>query len=148
MSNTSEITSEDLIFYKEGDKIYSGGFNINSILLKKGISPLNSLNRDSYDNSNTIQSSDKVSDLFNNMAVPSGLLYSNSFKPNSNYEDIIFEKNSSIEKDFYVDDNDEVLDDDIYEKLIELASINKKNNNGGTRKKNKKLHNKSKKNAK
>ena len=37
------ISSEDLIFYKDGNKIYSGGFNVNSVLLKKGHSPFISL---------------------------------------------------------------------------------------------------------
>jgi hypothetical protein len=34
MTLSSEITTDDLIYYKEGDKIYSGGFLVNSILLK------------------------------------------------------------------------------------------------------------------
>jgi hypothetical protein len=141
MSFTSEITPEDLILYKEGDKIYSGGFQVNSVLLKQGVSPFSSFQKAgqiaSDDNYNGTEetNSNSVSDLFKNLAIPSGLLYlPNKLKTND------FEENEIIQKDTYVEqevDNDYVTDD-IYDTLMDLASTNTYSK-GGTRKKRSKV---------
>ena len=48
MANTSEqIGVNDLIFQMSGGKIYSGGFTINSRLLKGGIAPITTFNNSS-----------------------------------------------------------------------------------------------------
>jgi hypothetical protein len=137
MSFTSEITPEDLILYKEGDKIYSGGFQVNSILLKQGLSPFSSFQKAgqvSSDENYNGTNSNNVSDLFKNLAIPSGLLYlPNKLKTNN------FEENEIIQKDTYVEeeiDNDfdnDYVTDDIYDKLMDLASTNTYSK-GGTKK--------------
>jgi hypothetical protein len=124
MSLSPEISADDLIYYKEGDKIYSGGFQVNSILLKKGLSPLTSYQHAGSNNEN------KVSDLFKNFAIPSGLLY---YPNKSDYgsADIIVEKDYIVQGEF---DDDEYMTEDIHDRLLELASANKQ---GGSRRKRK-----------
>ena len=142
------ITSEDLIFYKDGDKVYSGGFSVNSILLKKGGSPFITLDNQHGGDYNEIFSDDNlknsnnVSDLFKNFVVPSGLLY----LPNK--ENVSYEKEEYIHEnnaDDTSEDDDDYITDDIHERLIQLASKdNKKLSNGGS----KKLRKSGKKNTK
>jgi len=133
MSITSEITPEDLILYKEGEKIYSGGFHVNSILLKQGLSPFSSFQKagntdKEMENSDTVSNS--VSDLFKNFAVPSGLLYlPNKLKTSDFEENIIIQKDTYLEEDL----DDDYVTDDIYDRLMSLASHNKYEK-GGTRK--------------
>lgn len=116
----SFITADDLILYKEGDKIYSGGFQVNSILLKQGLPVVQRAG------TGFSSGSDKVSDLFADFAVPSGLLY----LPNNGYSG---EKDQVIEEDDYITE-------DIYDTLMDLASVKKsgtkkrKVRKGGTRK--------------
>ena len=66
----TEISAKDMIFYKEGDNIMSGGFSIDSILLHKGLSPMQTKN-----NGGALSGGDSVSSIFKNLAVPAGLLY-------------------------------------------------------------------------
>ena len=41
----SNIDGEDLVFYSGSDnQIYSGGFSVNSIMMKSGFSPFTTLN--------------------------------------------------------------------------------------------------------
>lgn len=127
MSLSSEITADDLIYYKEGDKIYSGGFQVNSILLKKGLSPLTS-----FQNAGSINENN-ISDLFKNFAVPSGLLYYPN-KIDNGSADIIIEKDYVVQGEF---DDDEYMTEDIHDRLLELASANKNGIIGGTRRKRK-----------
>lgn len=98
----SNISENDLVYHKEGDIIYSGGFNINSIMMKKGISPIFTLNHLKGGNS----SSSNVSDIFNDLAIPSGLLFLNEkFGGNKNNE--------------YTE---EYIGDDIHSELLKLVS--------------------------
>jgi hypothetical protein len=110
----SFVTADDLILYKEGDKIYSGGFQVNSILLKQGYPAIQRAGTSL--NSGT----DQVSDLFADFAVPSGLLY----LPNKN-TGISNENNQEV-----IMDDDDYVTDDIYNTLMDLASVKK----GGTKK--------------
>ena len=62
----STLGAEDLIFYSDKDNnIYSGGFKVNSIIMKNGLSPIVTLNQSGGDNLNN------VSDLFKNLVVES-----------------------------------------------------------------------------
>lgn len=131
MSSTSEITPEDLILYKEGDKIYSGGFQVNSILLKQGKSPFSSYQTAGANTSTDLDPTNNVSDLFKNYAVPSGLLYLPSKINNNDLEEnIIIQKDTYLEQEL----DDDYVTEDIYDRLIELASANKLDK-GGTRRK-------------
>jgi len=111
----SVITADDLILYKEGDKIYSGGFQVNSILLKQGHPAMQRAG------ANLNSGSDKVSDLFADFAVPSGLLY----LPNNN----TFSNEIPKDKEEILDEHDYVTDD-LYDNLMDLAAVKK----GGTKK--------------
>jgi hypothetical protein len=105
----SHISANDLIFYKEGGNIMSGGFSVESILLNKGESPMytaNSLSRleREEEEEEDVQKGGKhkqkqsegkqVSSVFKNLAVPTGLLYQPSkesnkrshFNYNENYD--------------------------------------------------------------
>jgi hypothetical protein len=107
----SVVTADDLILYKEGDKIYSGGFQVNSILLKQGLPAVQRAG------TNLESGSDKVSDLFADFAVPSGLLYLPNKNSTSDNTDVIIEE-------------DDYITDDIYDTLMDLAAVKK----GGTKK--------------
>ena len=70
-----EFTADDFLFYKAGDVIMSGGYSIDSLLLKEGISPMQTFN--SLENGNNKMGGNKASNIFENLAVPAGLLYIN-----------------------------------------------------------------------
>lgn len=93
------MENKDLIFYKENNEIKSGGYSINSFLLNNNKSATNTLNSQ--------QGGSKMSDLFKNIAVPSGLFYLNE---NKKY-------NSAIQKK-----EDGVLPDSIHDRLLELLN--------------------------
>jgi len=130
-NNISGIGANELIFNIDKDGgIYSGGFSVNSIMMKAGMSPIMTINTGQYGGSNN------VSDLFNDLVIPNwAITYNNmcggSYKDNDSDDDI--------------DD----IDDDLHDKLLELVKEhdnklkkeNKrktrkqiKNKNGGTRK--------------
>jgi len=64
------LSPVDMVFYKEGEKIMSGGFSIESLMWKNGESPMYTAN-----NPNNLTGGNSVSGIFKNLAVPSGLLY-------------------------------------------------------------------------
>jgi len=103
----SYFTGEDLVFYKENNQIMSGGYSIDSILLKEGIAPMTTFN-DSLSGGRK----EKVSNLFENLAVPAGLLYIQQ-KPKFN------EHNYDESCDHCV------LSDDIHDKLFALIELHK-----------------------
>jgi hypothetical protein len=114
---------DDFVLYKKGDKIMSGGFSIDSILLSRGMSPISTINMFRTGGSTGEENmNNNVSDIFKNLAVPSGLFYMQDKKiglqGGKKYDDIDEKYNETIH-------------DDIYEKLIGLSSVefkNKKNN--------------------
>jgi hypothetical protein len=100
MNNINYIGGDEFVFTNE-DGIQSGGFSVNSIMMKAGMSPIMTLN-------NQYGGGDKVSDLFNNLVIPNwALSYSNKMG-GAKYED----------KD---EDSDDEIDDDLHDKLIELV---------------------------
>lgn len=95
----SYFSGEDLVFYKENDKVMSGGYSINSIMLKEGISPMTTYNYSGGANTS----------LFENLAVPAGLFYMNPKKTD----------------DCLYDTNHTPLSEDIHDKLFALIEITK-----------------------
>ena len=101
------IGPNELVFnFNKDDQIYSGGFNVNSIMMKTGMSPIMTLNTEQNGGG-----TNKVSDLFKNLVVPSWTLsYPNmsggAYKDN--------EKN-------YDSDTDSDIDDDLHDKLLNLV---------------------------
>lgn len=99
----------DLIFYKNPDgKIMSGGYNVESHMLQKGISPMQTLNVSQYGGKD-----EKVSSSFENMAVPAGLYYIT--QPNhKNKEQMNYQKEHIA------------LPDDIFDKLYKMIEYDDK----------------------
>jgi hypothetical protein len=135
MSGTDIFTNKDLIMYKEGGKIMSGGYAVNSILMNSGMAPLNSYH---YGGSKSLERSiegskessiehrkerskeeeSKEISFFDNLAVPVGIFYINSDYIKSDYE----KPNTNTYEERYM------LSDDIYDKLFELASFKQSKN--------------------
>jgi len=104
----SNIDGEDLVFYSGSDnQIYSGGFSVNSIMMKSGISPFTTLN-----NING-QIGGNVGDVFKDLVVPSWLVsQNNSFIGGNKHR-----KNDDDSED------EEIISDELYDRLIDLVSV-------------------------
>jgi hypothetical protein len=99
----SNIDSDDLIFYNdENGEIHSGGFNVNSVLMKMGLSPITTLNGGG-------QNSDNVGDLFKDIVIPSWAIY----LPNK-----ISVGGNNINN---ITEEDEFIDEDLHDKLLDLV---------------------------
>jgi hypothetical protein len=105
----SILNHNDLIFYKQDGQIISGGYSLNSALLKNGISPMQTMNTLEQTKTGGTNKVQKVSDMFTNFAVPAGLYLIN---PNNN--------NSDKPKGHY-EKHHTMLSDDIYDKLFKLV---------------------------
>jgi hypothetical protein len=128
----SNIGADDLIYYSDNDgKVYSGGFSVNSIMVKEGLSPIMTLNSIPNTNNNNKLGieNENVSDLFSDLVIPSWSLYhpeSNNIKySNKNYNKYLLD--DDYESDGYVSD-------DLYEKLLSCVTISEKEINGGNKK--------------
>jgi len=103
MNDIDYIGAGELVFNTDEEKgVYSGGFSVNSIMMKAGMSPIMTLN------TQTGGKSDKVSDLFESLVVPNWALSYNNTKIGGQYK----EQN---------DDNNEEIDDDLHDKLLGLV---------------------------
>jgi len=115
------IGANELIFHTDKDEeIYSGGFNVNSIMMKLGLSPIMTLNTETKGGSN------QVSDLFDNLVVPNwALSYNKIYGGNNVSNNKILEKNKiNNESDSNNDsdnDSDDFIDDDLHDKLLDLV---------------------------
>jgi hypothetical protein len=87
-----------------------GGYKVNSFLLEKNISPMNTIN-------NSTQNGGKVSSPFENLAVPAGLFFINQKIPKQMYND---NNNNNLYK------NHETISDDVMDKLFGLANNDNK----------------------
>lgn len=145
MDFTGGFETKDIIFSKrENGEIESGGFNIDSIFMKLGVSPLHTLINENMSKKLIDKNSEeKVSSLlFSGLAVPIGLL---SEKPSSKSKKKQLE---DYEEDEFIDygnnnfDDIDYIQDDLYERLLGMhdeVSQRKenthKNKNMNTRKK-------------
>jgi hypothetical protein len=112
--NSNIYEEDDLVLCKTADgKIRSCGFSINNLLLREGKPAMVTMNYVSDDS--TPETKTSVSDIFRNLAVPVGYFY---IQPKSYHTD----------SSHYVDEEEE-LDEELHEKLLNLASAldNKKN---------------------
>jgi hypothetical protein len=136
--------ADDLVMFQEGGKVMSGGYRVNSLLMKGGKSPItsyfkggslerrNDSDSDKEEDLNDIADSredNKNKDPFNNLAVPAGILLIVQQPSQSEYEKKSYANNKS--------QNCDMLSDDIYDKLFEYASFKgtNKQKNKGTNKK-------------
>jgi hypothetical protein len=113
----SYFTGEDLIFHHDNDtgKIISGGYNINSILLKEGISPMATFNTQ---NGGKVLDNNNISTLFDNLAVPAGLFY---YDQKAGFKDNSIEYNKS-----------DYISEDLHDKLFKLVEVTNKKNKAKT----------------
>lgn len=101
----------ELIFNNDtAQGIHSGGFSVNSIMLKKGISPLKTFNYIHQEGGDI--GSGKVSDLFNGLVVPNWAYTS---------KEIIGGRKTKEETEDEDEDGADVIGDDLYESLLNLA---------------------------
>jgi hypothetical protein len=106
MSDIDYIGANELVFNTDKEAgIYSGGFSINSIMMKSGLSPILTVNK-------PLQSggSSKVSDLFNDLVIPNWALSYNM--RGGEYKDDTSDSDSE-----YGDD----IDDTLHDKLLGLV---------------------------
>jgi hypothetical protein len=110
----SNIDGDDLVFYSGSDRqIYSGGFSVNSIMMKTGFSPFTTLNNiNTQTGDNTQQTGGNVSDLFKDLVVPSWLLSQENKFGGS--------KHTKYDED---SEDEEIISDELYDKLIDLVTI-------------------------
>lgn len=103
--NEAKIGGNEMVFSINSGGACSGGFNVNSIMMKAGMSPITTLHSQS--------GGDNVSDLFGgNLVIPSWLL---SYSAMNGME--------GGKKDKHKDDDsdDECIDDKLYETLLDLV---------------------------
>ena len=106
----SNIDGDDLVFYSDSDnQIYSGGFNVNSIMMKAGISPFKTLNKINTQTGGT----GDVANIFKDLIVPSWLMS----------QDNIFRGGSKHTKNDDDSEDDEVISDELHDKLLELVTV-------------------------
>ena len=164
-----QFQNNDLVFYQHGGKIMSGGYTVNSILMNSGQPLLNSYfggsktlerqhgnNRnnndddddehdDEHDDDNNDANNNEITGRnkhFDNLAVPVGIFYIHN-NQKSEYDDKLRDHNNYKQC--------EMLSDDIYDKLFELASYKQstnKNNKGNKDNKDNKVKKNTKKNNK
>ena len=131
MDNTLEkdiyIGGDELVFDNENNNIQSGGFSVSAIMNKIGMSPIQTFNNELQTGGNS-SGSEKVSDLFQNLAVPNwatmynmkGGEYKGEYKGEKKHHN----KNKIKNKDDDTDsdsDSDSDIDDDLHDKLLELV---------------------------
>jgi hypothetical protein len=108
MSELDYIGANELVFNNDTNLgIHSGGFSVNSIMLKGGMSPIMTVNTQQIGGN-----FNKVSDLFNDLVVPNWALSYNNRIVGGKYKEV--EHNDS-------DTDDDVIHDDLHEKLLELV---------------------------
>jgi hypothetical protein len=102
MNDIDYIGANELVYNTNQEEgVYSGGFSVNSIMMKAGMSPIMTLNTQSGGTSN------KVSDLFESLVVPNWALSYNNRMGGGEYKDD--------------DASDEEIDDDLHDKLLGLV---------------------------
>ena len=106
----SYFDGDDLLFKNDiQNGIHSGGFNVQSIMMKGGISPIMTINN----NIQTGGSLEKVSDMFGGLVVP-------AFAYHNNYQSAGSKHNNH--KKYESDDEDDVINDDLHDKLLDLMN--------------------------
>ena len=100
------MEASDMIF-DNNTTITSGGFSVNSIMLKMGLSPLVTLNNQS--------GGANVSDMFSGIVVPNWTFTHNMSAGNMS-RDVV-----DNDKDDKYDEDDSVVHDDIYDKLLDMV---------------------------
>lgn len=121
----SYISSNDLLFEKNVNGVLAGGIKVNSILMSQGINPVSTLNTN--DNNYNLENINKPSDLFDNLVVPNWVFYKESNMNNIDGGSKIYNKN-------IIEEDDELIDEDIHNRLLKLLPSNYNPNKKHTKK--------------
>ena len=130
-NNISYIGPDELLFNTNNtDGVYSGGFNVKSIMMRAGMSPIMTVNNEMVGGD-----SNKVSDLFDSLVIPSwALSYNNRIIGQDRIgqdkigqdkigQDKIGQNKigGNKRKDDSDDENNEDIEDDLHDKLLDLV---------------------------
>ena len=138
------MNAEDLIFYSDNENnIYSGGFNVNSVMLKQGLSPIVTLNQqhvsqnggtNSKTKFNLNSNSNDVSDLFNHLVVPNWA-FTTPFKRVGGKKIDSYNEEEEREREEKEKDDD-FISEDLHSKLLSMVKVedSKKSNTKANKK--------------
>ncbi len=96
------LGADDLVYAKGDGKTIAGGFSVDSIMMKMGISPITTIN-----SGDQTGGGDDVASIFKNLVIPNWALSYNTMSGGKRMEDI--------------EDDDEVIDDDLHDRLLDLV---------------------------
>jgi hypothetical protein len=120
MSELDYIGADELVFNNDIEGgIHSGGFSVKSIMMKAGMSPIMTINNPQ------LGGGDKVSDLFENLVIPNWTLSYNNRIVGGKYKEVE-PKVASLDHNANHMEDDEVVDDDLHEKLLDLVKEHNK----------------------
>jgi hypothetical protein len=119
-----ELNNDEFVFNNDiSNNIISGGYNVNSLLLKSGFSPIKTLNNNNYD----INKSNNVSDIFSNLVIPNWIYKSPNLNniyggdnDNDNKDNKIINGGNKKRINEEVE-NIDIIDDDLHDKLLNLV---------------------------
>jgi hypothetical protein len=104
MNELDYIGANELVYNTDNENgVYSGGFSVNSVLMKAGMSPIMTLNTQTG-------GTNKVSDLFESLVIPNWALSYNDKMIGGEYKE-------KLEKE----ESDDEIDDDLHDKLLGLV---------------------------
>lgn len=118
----SNLSAKDFVFHRDGDNVYSGGFKVQSTLMRQGVPIIEK------------QRGGGASTLLSELAVPAGLLYLQQNTPS---------KMGQIARSTTTK-NGGTVPDGLYDKLLNLATVSKPKNK--TLKRNNQKNNRTRKN--
>jgi len=104
----SYIGAEDLVYNNKGG-IHSGGFSVESIMMKGGISPIMTINNNMQNGG----SLEKVSDIFGGLVIPA-FAYHNNYQTGGKGNHKKYQSDS--------DSDDDVINDELHDKLLNLMN--------------------------
>ena len=110
------MDDNDMIFNNNNGNISAGGFGINSIMMQLGISPVSTLQSQTGGGEGE---NVRVSDLFDGIIIPNWTYSHNE----------LFKNNKCISNENIDPTDCEVIDNDVYNHLIEAVTFYKKQKN-------------------
>jgi hypothetical protein len=122
--NCFHFGPNDLVCYKDTNGgIYSAGVSVKSIMMNAGISPIMTLNTNNMcDNKDGFRTREKVSDLFDDLVVPNwALSYIKNHPMRGGTTNAKQNENKSYNSDSDESDDDDVVQDDLHDRLLDLV---------------------------
>jgi hypothetical protein len=127
------MNEDDFIYYKDDkNNLMSGGFSMNLLALKNGLSPLSGIQGGSEGGSGGLHDTD-YSQEFKDHIIPSFLHYQLAGE-HDNYSQKMSEllnvyEDHNEENENNENENEDQEGGDLYEKLLDLVTMNKSNKN-------------------